>query len=96
MDREVGCWEISRCTKAWHSDATTVGGPNVLDMDCKMVCGFKGCPLLLLSQIMLVDGLVKAGKIDEMKSFFDIMVKKLRLDVAAYEFIFKGLSDAGK
>ncbi|KAL9263898.1 Pentatricopeptide repeat-containing protein [Drosera capensis] len=44
----------------------------------------------------LVDGLVKVGKVDEAKSFFDIMVKKLRMDAAAYEFIFKSLSDVGK
>ncbi|KAL0014003.1 hypothetical protein SO802_001072 [Lithocarpus litseifolius] len=41
----------------------------------------------------LVDGLVKVGKVDDAKSFFDLMVKKLKIDVASYEFIMKALSE---
>ncbi|KAL6218521.1 PREDICTED: pentatricopeptide repeat-containing protein At3g49240-like [Fragaria vesca subsp. vesca] len=44
----------------------------------------------------LADGLVKVGKVDEAKSFFDLMGKKLKMDVASYQFITKALSDAGK
>ncbi|KAK7845000.1 pentatricopeptide repeat-containing protein, partial [Quercus suber] len=44
----------------------------------------------------LVDGLVKVGKVDDAKSFFDLMVKKLKMDVASYEFIMKALSEVGK
>ncbi|PRQ60389.1 putative tetratricopeptide-like helical domain-containing protein [Rosa chinensis] len=44
----------------------------------------------------LADGLVKVGKVDEAKSFFDLMGKKLKMDVASYQFIMKALSDAGK
>nr|XP_023900926.1 pentatricopeptide repeat-containing protein At3g49240, mitochondrial [Quercus suber]POE50177.1 pentatricopeptide repeat-containing protein [Quercus suber] len=44
----------------------------------------------------LVDGLVKVGKVDDAKSFFDLMVNKLKMDVASYEFIMKALSEVGK
>ncbi|KAL9674066.1 hypothetical protein QQ045_030333 [Rhodiola kirilowii] len=44
----------------------------------------------------LVEGLVKVGKVDEAKSFFDIMVKKLNMDSASYQFIMNALSDSGK
>ena len=44
----------------------------------------------------LVDGLVKVGKVDDAKSFFDLMVKKLKMDVASYEFIMKALTEVGK
>lgn len=44
----------------------------------------------------LVDGLVKVGKVDDAKLFFDMMVNKLKMDVASYEFIMKALSEDGK
>ncbi|KAL4351850.1 hypothetical protein GQ457_06G038540 [Hibiscus cannabinus] len=44
----------------------------------------------------LVDELVKAGKVDEAKSFYDTMVKKLKMDDASYKFMMKALSDVGK
>ncbi|GAB4842611.1 hypothetical protein Ancab_012586 [Ancistrocladus abbreviatus] len=44
----------------------------------------------------LVDGLVKVGKVDEAKSFFNLMVKKIKMDSASYEFVFKPLCDVGK
>jgi hypothetical protein len=40
--------------------------------------------------------LVKVGKIDDAKSFFDLMVKKLKMDVASYQFMMKVLSEAGR
>jgi len=36
------------------------------------------------------------GKVDDAKSFFDLMVKKLKMDVVSYEFIMKALSEVGK
>ncbi|KAI4319967.1 hypothetical protein MLD38_033497 [Melastoma candidum] len=44
----------------------------------------------------LVAGLVQSGKVDEAKSLFDIMVKKLKMNVAGYQFMMKSLSDVGR
>lgn len=44
----------------------------------------------------LVEGLVNVGKVDEAKGFFDIMVKKLNMDSASYQFIMNALSSSGK
>lgn len=44
----------------------------------------------------LVEGLVRVGKIDEVKLFFDLMVKKLKFNFVSYEFMFKVLCDVGK
>ncbi|KAL9237727.1 hypothetical protein vseg_012242 [Gypsophila vaccaria] len=44
----------------------------------------------------LVEGLVQVGMIDEAKSFFDLMVKKLKFNSASYEYMFKALCDVGK
>ncbi|GKB12506.1 pentatricopeptide repeat-containing protein [Tanacetum coccineum] len=44
----------------------------------------------------LMDGLVKVGKVDEAKAFFDMMVPKLRMDDDSYKFIMKALFDIKK
>ncbi|XWS48564.1 hypothetical protein CRYUN_Cryun13aG0088000 [Craigia yunnanensis] len=44
----------------------------------------------------LVDELVEEGKVDEAKSLYDKMVKKLKIDDASYKFMMKALSDVGK
>lgn len=43
-----------------------------------------------------VDGLVIAGKIFEAKSFFEMMVSKLRMNVDSYKFILNALFEVGK
>ncbi|KAK4762293.1 hypothetical protein SAY87_030177 [Trapa incisa] len=44
----------------------------------------------------LVEGLVKVGKVNEAKSFYDLMVKKLKMDNASYKFMMQALGDVGK
>ncbi|CAM8882469.1 unnamed protein product [Rhodiola kirilowii] len=44
----------------------------------------------------LATGLIQAGKVDKAKSFFDMMVKRFRMDSTSYEIIMKALSDSGK
>ncbi|KAK9941922.1 hypothetical protein M0R45_007613 [Rubus argutus] len=45
----------------------------------------------------LTVGMVKVGKVNNaIKSFFDLMVKKLKMDIPSYQFIMKAFSDAGK
>ncbi|KAK1441468.1 hypothetical protein QVD17_07379 [Tagetes erecta] len=44
----------------------------------------------------LMSELVKVGKVDEAKSFFDMMVPKLRMDDDSYKFIMKALFDIKK
>ncbi|KAL0400597.1 UNVERIFIED_CONTAM: Pentatricopeptide repeat-containing protein, mitochondrial [Sesamum latifolium] len=43
-----------------------------------------------------VGRLVKVGKVDEAKSFFDLMVPKLRMNDDAYKFIMNALFEVGK
>ncbi|KAL8127805.1 hypothetical protein AgCh_014656 [Apium graveolens] len=43
-----------------------------------------------------VEGLVKVGKVNVAKSFFEMMAGKLRMDDASYKFIMKSLFDIGK
>lgn len=44
----------------------------------------------------LVHGLVAAGKIEKAKSFYDLMMKKLKMDVAAHEYMMSELFKLGK
>ncbi|CAM8883971.1 unnamed protein product [Rhodiola kirilowii] len=60
----------------------------------KMVKSGLGENLVVFKKLAM--GLIPAGKVDKAKSFFDMMVKRFRMDSTSYEIIMKALSDSGK